>query len=338
MPRIAYRQINFLGPTRRTIQRANDIIDEYAAQGFDLTLRQLYYQFVARGLLPNTQREYSRLGGIVNDARLAGLIDWERITDRTRSLRRLQHWDNPGEIVSDASLWYNRDLWASQDVRPEVWIEKDALAGVFESVCTNNDVPYFSCRGYTSQSEMWSAGQRLLGYLRDGKRVVIFHFGDHDPSGRDMTRDVEERLTLFLRHHRAEDMDLDLDDPDDADCVEGEIRDLFEVRRMALNYAQVEQFDPPPNPVKQTDSRWQKYVDETGLDESWELDALDPGTLVGLVETGIESIRHASRWNRAEAEERRGREQLRLVASRWDSLMEDWGSSCAKRKKRRKDK
>ena len=110
--------------------------------------------------------------------------------DRTRELRTLSHWDDPSSIVEACSKQFNLDLWDKQPFRPEVWIEKDALVGVFERVCRELDVPLFSCRGYTSQSEMWVAGQRMLQYKRNKQTPVIFHFGDHDPSGKDMSRDI----------------------------------------------------------------------------------------------------------------------------------------------------
>src|SRR5579864_7879084 len=100
MPKIAYKEFNFRAPTLAIVKKANEIIAEYAAQGFDLTLRQLYYQFVSRDLIPNTQKDYKNLGSIINDARLAGMIDWETIVDRTRELRSLSHWSDPSEIIA----------------------------------------------------------------------------------------------------------------------------------------------------------------------------------------------------------------------------------------------
>src|SRR5580765_5311404 len=179
MPKIRYQDIKFTMPKVTLIQQANSIIGEYTAQGYELTLRQLYYQFVSRGLIANTQAEYKNLGTLISDARLAGLIDWEAIVDRTRNVRTLSHWNNPGDIVGAAADQFHLDRWADQPYRPEVWIEKDALVGIFERVCTDLDVPLFSCRGYTSQSEMWVAAQRLLGYQGCGQKPLILHFGDH---------------------------------------------------------------------------------------------------------------------------------------------------------------
>lgn len=269
---IKYIDKRFSSKTKALIGAANLIIAEYEAQGFELTLRQLYYQFVARGLIPNEQREYKNLGAIINDGRLAGEISWTAIVDRTRNLVAIPHWESPFEIVKSCAAQFAIDKWADQKNRVEVWIEKDALVGVIEKACRSLDVPFFSCRGYTSQSEMWAASQRLLRYKKDGQRPVIVHLGDHDPSGKDMTRDIQDRLHLFA----------------------GEV----EVNRIALTMAQIEEYNPPPNPAKLTDSRATQYVKEFG-NESWELDALDPKTVHRLITKTVGSYMNGRKWKDA---------------------------------------
>lgn len=294
-PRVAYIEKNFKVETLAIIDAANQIIDEYLAEGYQLTLRQLYYQFVARDLIENTQRSYKRLGSVINDGRMAGRIDWEAIEDRTRNLESLPHWRSPGHVVRAVANQFNIDRWASQEVRVEVWIEKEALAGVFERVCDEEDVPFFCCRGYTSQSEMWSAARRLARYSMQGQTPVILHFGDHDPSGIDMTRDIRERLNLFGAP--------------------------LQVRRLALNMAQVDEFDPPPNPAKVTDSRFEGYLLEYGA-ESWELDALEPSVLADLVRSNVESLRDEALWDEATEEQEEGRRLLGEAADRWHEVVE----------------
>jgi hypothetical protein len=83
------------------------------------------------------------------------------------------------------------DTRRNQEYYIEVWIEKDALLGILETICKKLDVPYFSCRGYVSQSSMWEAAQRFRENDREG---ILLHLGDHDPSGIDMSRDIQERL------------------------------------------------------------------------------------------------------------------------------------------------
>jgi hypothetical protein len=292
-PKICYVERRFNSATAAVIEHANTIIAEYVARGFDLTLRQLYYQFVSRDLLANRQSEYKRLGSIVNDARLAGLIDWDHITDRTRELRSLSHWSSPSDIVEAIAQQFRIDRWADQPRRVEVWIEKDALVGVFERVCQALDIGLFSCRGYTSQSEMWAAAQRLRRYAKHGQEVVILHFGDHDPSGLDMTRDITDRLALF---------GCDLD-----------------VRRLALTMDQVREYAPPPNPAKATDSRFAGYIPEYG-DESWELDALSPEVLAGLVTETVTALQDTKEWAKSRKHEATQRELLQAVSDRWDDV------------------
>lgn len=264
MPYIQYEKWNPSDNSIEIVTRARAITEEYAADGYDLTLRQLYYQFVARGWIANTQRSYKNLGSVINKARMAGLVDWSHIVDRTRNLMQLPSWADAGEIISSAAAGFKLDRWEEQDFRVEVWIEKDALTGVISGICNELDVPYFSCRGYPSQSELWRAARRQQVYEREGKEAIIIHLGDHDPSGMDMTRDIEDRLWGFGA--------------------------TVEVRRVALNWDQVTKYQPPPNPAKLSDSRARKYIEQFGY-ESWELDALEPGIMRALIETEVTAYR-----------------------------------------------
>jgi hypothetical protein len=331
MPLICYQPKKFDASTLAVIDRANTILDDYASQGYDLTLRQLYYQFVSKGLIPNKDAEYKRLGSIVNDARLAGLIDWARITDRTRNLRQNSHWDSPAAIVATAAFQYQVDKWADQPNYVECWVEKDALVGVLQVACQPLDVPYFSCRGYTSQSEVWVASQRLLAQIRAGKRVTIIHLGDHDPSGIDMSRDILDRLTMFLRHHRAIDTvkenprgvetrdewadrlsDLSLKDPQYTQPVT--------INRIALNMDQVDQYNPPPNPAKLTDSRCKGYIAQYG-DSSWELDALEPSVITSLIQDTVFELRDLDKWEESTRREDLEKQDLKQVAGAWNEAV-----------------
>jgi hypothetical protein len=297
MPKVCYVSREFAPKTLEVIKQANAIIRTYRAQGYDLTLRQLYYQFVSRDLIANKQSEYKRLGSIVSDARRAGLIDWDAIVDRTRNLQSLGHWDSPASIIEEDCKVFRYDLWENQPKYVEVWFEKDALMGVFERAANRLRVPFFSCRGYASDSEVWSAAMRLKGFADEGKHVVVLHFGDHDPSGIDMTRDITDRLELFS--HSAD----------------------IEVRRLALNMDQIRQYEPPPNPAKDTDSRFAGYRALYG-DESWELDALEPQVLADLVETEVNELIDLDQWTDDTAREKAAREQLQTIASKYDDVVQ----------------
>jgi hypothetical protein len=293
LPKICYVPKRFTAPSVQIIEQANEIIAEYSAQGFDLTLRQLYYQFVSRDLISNQQKEYKRLGSIINDARLSGMIDWDSIEDRTRNLQRLSHWNSPSEILETCASQFKFDRWKYQEYRVEVWIEKDALVGVIEDVCNKHDVPYFSCRGYTSQSEMWVASRRLGLYHSAAQQIpVIIHLGDHDPSGIDMTRDITNRLNIF---------------------APGKIS----VDRIALNRDQIDAFNPPPNPAKTTDTRYQTYILEYG-EESWELDALEPRVMVDLIEETIMKLKDKDAWAATIEREDEEKAKLQQIADNWE--------------------
>lgn len=295
MTRICYVDKNFAQSSLAIITVANDIIQEYLDAGYSLTLRQLYYQFVARDLIENSQRSYKRLGSIINDARLAGMISWDAIEDRTRNLQKDSTWDNPSGVIRSAAASYAIDLWKGQDCRLEVWVEKDALIGVMEKACEPLQMPFFSCRGYTSQSEVWGAAQRHLGYQKTGQDAVVLHLGDHDPSGMDMSRDIQDRLHLFGAGTH--------------------------VRRIALNMDQVDQYSPPPNPAKLTDSRCASYLEEYG-DESWELDALSPKVLVALIEDEARAFMDQDLFDEREEKQEKERELLELASDKWYDVVE----------------
>lgn len=304
MPKIAYTLKKFGPDAAEVITKANVITAEYRAQGYDLTLRQLYYQFVARGFIPNSDRSYKRLGGIINDARMAGELDWFDITDRTRNLADVWHDTDPASAIETTAGGYSLGKWDGQATRVEVWVEKEALAGVVARIASEMDVAYFACRGYVSQSEQWRAAHRFMNYQQEhGMAGVILHLGDHDPSGIDMTRDIRDRLSLFSHRHG-------FDPPT--------------IRRIALNMDQVEEYQPPPNPAKITDSRAVGYIETYG-EESWELDALPPDVLADLIRSHVEPYIDRELWQEREEQEEADREVLRAVADRWDDVREFLG-------------
>lgn len=293
MPKIQYKEIAFKQKSLDLIELVNSVIDEYRAQGYELTLRQAYYQLVARGYIENNERSYKNIGSLINDGRLAGLIDWNSITDRTRNLRNRAHWDQPQDVIYSAKYSYLLDKWEGQPNYVEVWVEKDALIDIVGQACRPLDTPHFSCRGYTSQSEMWSAAQRFIRQKNREARYII-HLGDHDPSGIDMTRDIQERLEMF-----------------GADVY---------VKRVAMTMNQVTTYNPPPNPAKITDSRCGKYIDQYG-EESWELDALEPQMLTKLITNEVTALRDDAIYqaicDREEAEKR----ELQTVADEYQKVI-----------------
>jgi len=278
------------------------VLQDYAAQGFDLSLRQLYYQLVARDLLPedwadpktgstNNVRSYGKIGTLVSNARLAGLIDWDMIKDRGREVVQHNHFDSVADRLRFDSRVFRLDLWENQPKAIEVMVEKQALEGVLIPVCKKLDIAFTANKGYSSSSAMYEAAQRVRQRWDDRQqKTIVLYLGDHDPSGIDMTRDVLERLTVFAR-----------DDEDDF---------IVDVKRLALNIDQVRRWQPPPNPAKETDARFAAYAAQFG-NECWELDALEPALLSELVEHAVLDERDEALY-KAQADRQ---EQLRSLIS-----------------------
>ncbi|WNO28846.1 DNA topoisomerase [Clavibacter phage 33] len=302
-----YKEITFKKKSVEMIHRINGIIEQYQDEGYTLTVRQLYYQLVARDIIPNNEKSYKQITSLVNDARIGGLIDWDAIEDRTRSFERRNRWDNPKDILTASAKQFHTDPWGTQDRRIFLVVEKEALVGVFQNVCWQFDVPLLAARGYPTQDRRiflvvekealvgvfqnvcWQFDVPLLaarGYpsasvVREfarteiehnsDKDVLILHFGDHDPSGIDMTRDLEDRFEMF--GHGCE----------------------FELKRMALNYDQIEELKPPPNPAKATDARFVNYRKRFGA-SSWELDALPPTVLSNMARDEILAHVDTAAW------------------------------------------
>lgn len=273
-----YMNVVFRGARLALIDIINSIIDEYRNLGFTLTVRQLYYQLVARDVIPNNEKSYKSTTKLVNDAKLAGMIDWEMIEDRTRAFKGAQRWDSPHELLDSAARYYHQDMWENQPARVFCIVEKEALYGVLERVCRRFDVRLLAARGYPS-------GTVLREFVRedvmpnDSQNIHIIHLGDHDPSGIDMTRDLRERIAMFCG---------------------GNVESIG-LTRLALNMEQVEDKQPPPNPAKLTDSRAKDYMAIYGR-SSWELDALDPTYLEEIVRAEIEEHIDPAAWQRKEME------------------------------------
>jgi hypothetical protein len=283
-----YKRFRFQDKVLDLIATMQEIIAEYQAQGFVLTVRQLYYQLVARDIIENSQKSYKRITSIANDARLAGMLDWDAIEDRTRDFVRRTRWESGAHVLEAAASSYHIDMWFRQPRRVFCIIEKEALVGVLSPTCQSLDVPILAARGYPSCTVLREfAIEDLIPYL-DEQDITILHLGDHDPSGIDMTRDLQERISMFARSN-------------------------IELVRVALNMDQIEERKPPPNPAKSTDSRFAGYVELYG-DESWELDALPPDYLVELVKGEIEQRIDSDQWEADQRVVARTQERIREAA------------------------
>jgi hypothetical protein len=260
--KIKFRERRFQLESVRLIVRSNAIVEEYDAMGIRITLRQLYYQLVARGIIANVMKEYDRLVSVITDARYAGLIDWNAIEDNLRKPRIPSTFANLDEIVAAAIASYRLDYWEGMPDYVELYTEKDALSSILAPIANDRRIAFQVNRGYASASSMFEAFSRFSAKADAGKNCFILYLGDHDPSGIDMIRDIEDRLNEFGV--------------------------VVEIEHIALTERQIKKFNPPPNPAKMKDSRAAGYVARHGA-SCWEVDALPPDAMIRIVEAAIDA-------------------------------------------------
>lgn len=263
-----FREIHLSKKNLVKLDLINSIIEEYAADGYKLTLRQLYYQLVSRDVVPNKQSEYAKLSKLLKEGRMSGVVNWEAIEDRLRVPYIPYYNEDPQEAIDDTIEQYRLDRQKGQKVYLEVWVEKDALSGVLKRITNKYHIRLLVNRGYGSVTAIHDAYNRFRNQHFNGKTCKILYLGDHDPSGIDMIRDINERINEMLE---AQD-----------------IYDALEVEPIALTIAQIKEHEPPPNPAKITDPRAKDYIKKYGR-VSWEVDALNPRTLNELLTKSIES-------------------------------------------------
>jgi hypothetical protein len=227
-----------------------------------MTVRQVFYQATVRGLVPKTENGYQMVATALGDMRRAKLLPFHWIADTTRWQRKPRTYSTVAHALAETAKFYRRSLWDDAPAYVEIWIEKDALSGVVYPVTSEYDVPLMSAKGYPSLSFLHAAAEQMASEERP---CFIYQFGDHDPSGVDAARAIEESLREMAPH--------------------AEIH--FE--RKAVTPAQIDAWQLPSRPTKASDPRSKNW---TG-GESVELDAIDPETLRGLVRGSIE--RHVDR-------------------------------------------
>lgn len=273
-----FTELKLSKPNAKRLELINSILEEYKNDGYTLTLRQLYYQLVSKDIIPNNDKEYAKLSNILKQGRMAGIVDWSSIEDRVRK-PKIPYWVlDIEDAINDTVKQYRLNRMSGQSHNIEIWVEKDALSNVLYRVSEKYHIRLMVNRGYSSVSAMYDA------YLRLNDGDIILYFGDHDPSGMDMIRDVRERLLEFGK-----------------DIV---------VKPIALTMAQIKQFSPPPNPAKITDPRAKDYVAKYG-GTSWELDALPPKELIRLAENAVEKIIDLEQFNKMLLSEKNDIEKLK---------------------------
>lgn len=275
-------------PQQRTLSLRAAISTIVAEYDMALTIRQLYYQLVSRKAIEKTEAAYKKVSRVACDMRDDGTLDYEKIIDGNRQRNTPFVHDDLHHALHTAHALYRRDYWRDQPRHVEVWCEKEALSGVLRPVCDRYRVPYVATRGFPSRTILYQSAQAMINTQ---KPTYLFYFGDHDPSGRCISDDLEQHLRRFGAK--------------------------VTVERMALNLDQISRYGLPTRPSKRTDSREAAFFEKYG-DDCVELDALPPDVLTDLAAECIETWIDDEAWDAAvQIEEQEIRTFQSLAEASW---------------------
>lgn len=250
-----------IGRIRRTkteLERIDEAIVLILTEEHPATVRSVFYRCVAAGVVPKDEaRGYKVVGRRLLALRRSGVVPYSWVADGTRWTIRPLTWAGVDDMLDDAAASYRRALWHDQPEYVEFWIEKDALAAVVSRVTDEWDVPLLIARGYPSETFLYNSARALENA---GKPCVVYQLGDHDPSGLDAWRHTRTKLQEFAPR---------------ADIT---------FRRLAVNEAQITQYNLLTRPTKKSDTRARGFGGE-----SVEVDAIKPTILRKLVRDAVES-------------------------------------------------
>ena len=221
-----------------------------------MTVRQVFYQATVHDIVEKTEAGYTKVQTDLVQMRRSGLLPYDWLADNTRWQRKARSFDGIEQGLAHTAKFYRKDLWAAADCYVEIWLEKDALAGVVVPVTASYDVPLMVARGYASLSFLHSAAD-YIGQLE--VPTYVYHFGDYDPSGVNAAEKIEQTLREMAPNAQ------------------------IHFQRVAVQPWQIEEWDLPTRPTKTSDTRSKNFGDI-----SVELDAIDPDRLRELVGDVIE--------------------------------------------------
>lgn len=308
--RIAPRSGKVRGRAAATIALGEAAHAILAPSRYAMTLRQLFYALVSAGAIPKVEASYGRLKRVMRDLREDGSVPWSWLVDHTRSVFRPRTWDGLEDLLGDTLALYRRDLMRGQDVAIQLWAESDSIGSVIAQVADRYCVPTFIGRGYSARGYLWAAAQDAVAAHAAGKEVHILHVGDHDPSGVDIYRDVEETLRLYakavelgqpvalLRRHWSTELIADLSP-------------WLVFERLALTAEQIVEHDLPVRPPKASDARTASFSGPGAV----EVEALPIDVLLALVEDAILARIDADALRVAELAEESERAIARRIAA-----------------------
>ncbi len=262
------------------------VVEDYIDMDIKLTNRQLFYQLVANGWIPNADEVYKKVCEFLTDCRYAGLIDWDAIEDKDRTPTIPLQFKNIQERIDLAVRNFRLPRWSDQEYYAEMYCEKKAGINVLQPIADAYHITFGFNKGYSSASAMYELAKRMADKVREGKKCRLLYFGDHDSSGLDMVRDIHVRVCEFLTAG-DEVMDIVGDDEDNPS---------FKIEHIALTGPQIRKYNPPPNPAKMSDPRAKWYVKEYG-NKSWELDSLNALELRNIAERSVQQFLDVDKFN-----------------------------------------
>ncbi|MHB8628762.1 MAG: hypothetical protein ACYDBJ_18000 [Aggregatilineales bacterium] len=230
------------------------IYAEFERQKPPMTVRQMFYRMSSTGEVPKTEAGYRQVQRALTVMRAKGAIPFEYLADNTRWVRQPRTFGSLTAMLTQSQQFYRRAVWDNQPQYVEIWLEKDALAGVITPITSRWDVPLYVTRGYPSLSYLHNAAEALRCIQ---KPIYIYHFGDYDASGKDAARSIRDGLHRFGA--------------------------TFHFEEIAVTADQIDTMQLQTRPAKKTDPRAGNWGNV-----AVEVDAIEPATLRTMVDECIQ--------------------------------------------------
>jgi len=259
-------------------------------KGFAISLRGLFYKLVSQNLILNYLEPYQKLSSIVDDCKYSGLLDWNAIkVDGARDMRIDYSVDGIPDALNDTITQYKLNRQEGQSNYIEVWCEKETLVDILRRVTDKYHIPLCIVKGRNSSSAIYKGYQRFREEIDTGRPAKLIYIGDHDPSGLDMIRDIEQRTAFMLKNSRV---DYSRYNASYNSTLEYKtlLPEYFAVMPIALTMYQVKRYNLPDNYAKESDKLFNWYVQTYKTDKSWEVDALNSSVLTKLLEKTITGL------------------------------------------------
>lgn len=250
---------------RKSLELLGQVQEVIEGYDFSLTLRQIYYQLVAKQIISNQQKYYMKLSRLCVIGRDEGMLPEDAFADRLREVDKPNSWDDLVDFMDTVKQAYKKDKWKNQSAYVEVWTEKDALRGVISPITYECDVSLLVVRGQVSRTAIYESYNRFSQKFNEDKKCYLFYFGDFDPSGISIYNSLVKRLRNF-----------------------GNYGGNINFRRVALTQEQISQHNLPQDPAKKSDPNYKKFVNKYG-DNVVEIDSLPPDVLRELIRDCVEA-------------------------------------------------